>query len=248
MSWQALSDELDAWAKAGLAAEFWWRDDDAIDVTPALETLIALHRRHAVPLLLAVIPARAKPQLAGRLRTETGVVVAQHGWAHANHAGPQRPKAELGADRPPGYVLGELIRGRFTLDALFGLDWLRVLVPPHNRIVPAVAAGLASAGYAGLSTYNARRAVPAGLRQANAHIDIMNWTTRAFLGEAPALALAVDHLRRKREAQADAGEPTGLLTHHLAHDDAAWRFADRFLGTIASHPAARWASPRDIYS
>lgn len=247
MSWGELTRELDAWHAAGRAAEFWWRDDDAAEPTPELDQLIALQRQHQVPLLLAVIPARARPQLAGRLRGEAGIAVAQHGWAHRNHARVGRPKAELGSERPPAYVLGELARGALALDSTLGTGWLRVLVPPHNRVAPAVAAGLAQAGYVGLSTDKARRATPPGLCQVNTHVDIMDWTTRGFLGEAPALTLTVAHLRDKREGRADGAEPTGLLTHHLAHDAAAWRFADAFLGAVRAHPAARWHDPRTLF-
>jgi hypothetical protein len=247
MSWGDLVRELDSWAEDGRIAEFWWRDDDAGDATDALERLIALHGGHNVPLLLAVIPARAHERLADRIRAEADIVVCQHGWAHLNHSPPGRAKAELGPDRPPSYVLGELARGALVLDRVFGDNWLRVLVPPHNRIAPGVAAGLRSAGYIGLSTDKARRAGPAGLAQVNAHIDIMNWSTRAFVGDDSALDLAIRHLRDKRAGNADPGEPTGLLTHHLAHDEPAWGFTDRFLGAIATHRAARWCDVREIF-
>lgn len=247
MSWQDLNTELDAWAAAGRTAEFWWRDDDAVDTTPALERLIGLQRAQSAPLMLAVIPARAQARLAERLAGETGIAVVQHGWAHANHAPLGRAKAELSADRPIAYVLGELVRGRLTLDRLFGDAWLRVLVPPHNRISAPVAAALAPAGYVGLSTYNPRRAAPPGLSQTNSHVDIMNWTTRRFAGTDETLALAIGHLRARRQGTVDASEPTGLLTHHLAHDEEAWRFCESFLGAVTGHKAARWASPRALY-
>lgn len=248
MSWSDLVRELDAWAEAGRIAEFWWRDDDAGDSTDALERLIALHGGHSVPLLLAVIPARAQERLADRLRAEADIVVCQHGWAHLNHSPPGRPKAELGPDRDPSYVLGELARGALTLDRIFGESWFRVLVPPHNRIAPTVAGALGSAGYVGLSTDKPRRAGQTDVTQVNAHVDIMNWTTRAFLGDGPALDLAIRHLRDKRSGKADPQEPTGLLTHHLAHDEAAWGFTDRFLGAIATHRAARWCDVREIFA
>lgn len=248
MSWAALTAELDAWADAGRTAEFWWRDDDAVDTTPALARLAALHRTHGAPLALAVIPARAQRRLADRLAAEPGIAVVQHGWAHANHAAAGKPKAELGADRPTALVLGELVRGRLVLDALFGPAWLPVLVPPHNRIAAPLATALPSAGYIGLSTYKPRRGMLSGLRQVNTHADIMNWTTRRFAGDDDSLALVLDHLQRKRAGQADPDEPTGLLTHHLAHDEEAWRFTERFLAAIARHRAARWNDPRILFA
>jgi hypothetical protein len=130
---------------------------------------------------------------------------------------------------------------------LFG-DWLRVLVPPHNRIAPALAAALPEAGYAGLSTYNARRSAPARVKQVNTHVDIMNWATRAFGGSAAALGLTIGHLQARRAGGADPDEPTGLLTHHLAHDGAAWEFADAFLAAVTAHPAARLADARALFA
>lgn len=243
--WADLTAELDLWAEAGRAATFWWRDDDATAPSPALDRLLAVQREHATPLTIAVIPARAVPSLAQRLTGLASIGIAQHGWAHANHAPVGASKAELGAHRPPALVLGELARGQIALDGLFG-DWLRVLVPPHNRIAPALAAALPEAGYRGLSTYNPRRGAIPNLMQVNTHIDIMNWATRAFGGEAAALEPAIRHLRARRAGTADADEPTGLLTHHLAHDDAAWDFTDRFLSAIRSHPAARLVDLRDL--
>ncbi len=247
-AWDDLTRELDAWAAAGRTAEFWWRDDDAVTVTPALERLIALHRATEVPLALAVIPAAADERLAARLVAESGIVAVQHGWAHLNHARPGRSKSELGPDRPASYVLGELVRGQARLDRLFGAAWLRVLVPPHNRIAEAVARGLAEAGYAGLSADKPRGAGWPGLALVNTHIDIMDWTvTRAFLGDGPCLAQALAHLAAKRTRRADPGEPTGLLTHHLAHDEAAWQFTERFIAATKLHRGVQWRHPAELF-
>lgn len=236
-SWEDLASELDCWRESGRTATFWWRDDDATAPSPALDRLLKLHRRYAAPITLAVIPARAEPDLAKRL-DEPSVTVVQHGWAHANHAPVGAPKAEFGPHRPLGFMLGELARGQLVMDALFG-RWTRVLVPPHNRIAGELAAALSTAGYVGLSTYGARKKGPApGLVQINAHIDIMNWTTRAFGGTDVALRLAIAHLHGRRTGAADPEEPTGLLTHHLAHDEAAWAFVDAFLAALNGHPAA----------
>ena len=244
-TWAELTDELEQWRATGRAATFWWRDDDATAPSPALDRLLSLQHKHAAPLMIAVIPARAEPALARRLTGIEGLSIVQHGWAHANHARVGASKAELGADRPPPLVLGELARGQIVLDGLFG-DWLRLLVPPHNRIAQPLAEALPSAGYIGLSTYNPRRRMVAGLTQVNTHIDIMNWVTRAFAGDAAALTLALSHLRARRAGTVDRDEPTGLLTHHLAHDEDAWIFTDRFLATVAGHPAVRLVDLRTL--
>jgi hypothetical protein len=127
-------------------------------------------------------------------------------------------------------------------------DMLAMLVPPHNRIAPAVAAALRGAGLAGLSTFNARRNVPSGIIQANTHVDLMDWTTRRFAGERACLGALVGHLRAKCAERADADEPTGILTHHLAHDEAAWAFLQRLFVALGTHRAVRFADPAEIFA
>ena len=254
--WSDLKAELEAWRRRGRRAAFWWRDDDAVETTPALERLLGLAGRHGVPLMLAVIPARATPGLVERLArgragagAGPGVVPVQHGFAHRNHAPAGERKWELGTHRPLAEVLEELARGRARMAALFGPDWCPVLVPPWNRIAPEVTAELGALGYSGLSTLGPRAAPWAcpGVRQVNTHLDIMRWAApRGFLGTAPALAQVTAHLKARRDGTADPEEPTGILTHHLAHDAEAWDFLDRLLGTLRAHPAAVFEEPRAL--
>lgn len=242
--WADLDRALDAFDAAGKPATWWWRDDDATVPSPALDRLLAL--APDVPIAIAVIPARAQASLAERLAGEKAARVCQHGWNHWNHAPLGESKAELGAHRPTAYVLGELARGWMALTRLFP-DALPMLVPPHNRIAPAVAAGLRGAGLAGLSTYAGRRNVPPGIAQTNTHADFMDWNTRAFAGEGISLGLFVAHLRDRLAGKCDADEPTGVLSHHLAHDEAAWAFLGKLLARLKAHPAARACDPRDMF-
>lgn len=235
--WAALAAELDAWTGAGRTATLWWRDDDATAPGAALDRLLDLGARHGVPVALAVIPARAEPALAGALR---GAAVLQHGWSHANHAPPGAKKCELGDDRPVAAVTAELAEGWRRLSALVGPALLPVLVPPWNRIAPAVSAALPGLGFRALSTHREHDAAVPGLAQINTHLDPVDWRGGGgFLGTDAALAGAVDHLRARRLGTVP-DRPTGLLTHHLAMDGATWDFVDRFLAVAAGHPAARW--------
>ncbi len=248
--WNALTRELDAWAKAGRTATFWWRDDDAIAVTPALERLLELSSRHSVPVAVAVIPHRAEKALFARLARHTNVRVLQHGYDHANHAPEGTKKCELGRHRPKATVLAELADGRAKLkkEAPPGL-LLDVMVPPWNRIDPAIAAGLGKLGFTALSADKPRKAVrdPAGLVRANSHVDTIEWVNRRFAGEEIVLRGVVKHLAARRLGKADRDEPTGLLTHHLAQDDAGWQFMDRFFGATARHRAARWLDAARVF-
>ncbi len=246
-TWRDLEAELDAWALAGREATFWWRDDDAVEPTAALERLLALSGDSGVPLAVAVVPGRSADALARRLAAAAGIAtVLQHGYAHCNHAPADEKKAELGSHRPATAVCEELARGAALMAALFESGALPILVPPWNRIALELLPMLPDLGFTGLSTYGPRpTAAPvAGLVQANTHVDIMRWDApRGFLGEAEALGLLCGHLRARRDAAGHGGvdteEPTGLLTHHLAHDGAAWAFLARLMPLLGRYGAAR---------
>lgn len=232
--WNDLRIELDRWAALGRIATFWWRDDDAVTVTPQLERLLALSRHAAVPVALAVIPARAGSDLAA-----TDAVLLQHGHAHEDHA-VRHKSAELGDERPLGEVMADLRDGWDRLARVGGSRALPVLVPPWNRIAASVAAQLPGLGYLGLSTFADVESEVPGLARVNAHIDPVAWRNGGgFAGTAPALAQAIRHLRRRRRGGVP-DTPTGLLTHHLVMDEATWDFVARFLAVTRDHPAVRW--------
>lgn len=255
--WRELEQELDAWATAGQRATLWWRDDDAAEPTAALDRLLDLSAAQNLPLALAVVPGRCSHGLSHRLAGDLQAMTPlQHGYRHLNHAGADQKKAELGDHRPLPVVCEELARGAALMAANFGERALPVLVPPWNRIAPRVIAALPEIGLSGLSTHKPRTAenpVP-GITQVNTHVDIMRWTApRGFLGEAEALGLLCGHLRARRgvqtkEQQVDRAEPTGLLTHHLAHDAAAWGFLEQLLPLLARHPAALMLGARDVFA
>lgn len=204
-----------------------------------------------IPLALAVIPADAEPALNERVAALPGLTILQHGYAHQNHAPATEKKQELGPHRPFPSVVGELATGQARLERLFGSRFHPILVPPWNRIAPALVPMLPAFGYRGLSLYQPRARAEAapGLIQANAHIDIVDWTgTRGFVGESAALGMAIGHLAARRAGHADALEPTGLLTHHLVHDGACRAFLDRFLAAVAAHPAAGWLGAEAVFA
>ena len=249
-NWNDLGDELDRWADGGRGATLWWRDDDAVEATPGLDRLLGLRAALGVPLALAVVPASAGKDLAAAIAGAGGVSLLQHGYAHRNHAADGERKAELGPGRAPEEALGELAAGRERLAALFGDPPAIVLVPPWNRIADRLLAHLGAAGYRGLSTYGPRARVLAapGVVQVNTHVDVIDWRGgRGFVGEAAALGLAVGHLAARRAAAGNGGEPTGLLSHHLVHDAAAWDFIEAFIAATADHPAVRWLDAAEAF-
>jgi len=235
--WPPLDDELDAWRAAGRQPTLWWRDDDACRLTPALQRLLDTAIVADVPVALAAVPALLEPSLGVAVEATKLVTVVQHGYAHRNHAPPGARNWELGGHRPIAVTVKELLAGRAELERNFGCRFVRVLVPPWNRIDPDVVARLPEAGFGRLSTFGPRnqsRPAP-GVEQSNTHVDLIAWRRgRAFIGAVKAVERIAGHLRARREGRVDTDEPTGILTHHLDFDDDAWAFlSDIFRRTSA---------------
>jgi peptidoglycan/xylan/chitin deacetylase (PgdA/CDA1 family) len=223
-------------AAQGRRLDLWWRDDDAVTPSPALDRLLEIRRKHGMPLALAVIPAGATEALAQRLVGEPDVWVLQHGWRHAKHNRPGEKKAELGDQRPLAAILAELKSGREKLEWLFPRQFLPVLVPPWNRIGDAIRNARAQAGLPGLSGFGQEN--PAAPHQVNTHIDIFAWKpTRRPLSPGETYALLAREAERRL---AGDGAPIGILTHHLVHEQASWELLAELLGLLAGHPAVRW--------
>ncbi len=249
--WTELDKELDAWDAAGLEATFWLRDDDAIADTASLRRLLQIGRDTGTPVCLAVIPRDADGELARAVADFEDVMVMQHGWCHANHAGPDEKKFELGDHRPQKVIAEELARGDARLRDLFGARYAKVLAPPWNRIGTSTAAGLAGLGYRGLSVFGPRhKSVAAdGMVRVNTHVDIIDWKgSRGFLGVERVIAQALAHLEARRTGAADASEPTGLITHHLVHDDECWAFIGTFAARTHKHRGVRWLGLTEVFS
>jgi len=246
--WQSFEDELAAWRDAGDTAAFWWRDDDATRPTEQLDRLLGLAETYAVPLVVAVVPEPAAPELASRLAECPWAGAAQHGYRHHNHEPEGVKKSEYGESRTEAEMTDEIRAGWSRLDGF--ANRLPVFVPPWNRLSETAFRAVRKAGFIGVSGFAVRsRAEPvAGLRQVNTHLDIIDWRgTRGFTGEEKALSDIVTHLAAKRLGSADANEPTGLLTHHLDHDEASWTFVEKLLHWTREQDSVKWPQLTDVF-
>ncbi|HEY1794481.1 MAG TPA: hypothetical protein VGG57_00035 [Stellaceae bacterium] len=238
-TWSDLVSELDRWEEAEQVATLWWRDDDAVAMTPALDRLLSL--AGPTPLSLAVIPRTAEKSLADALRGRTNVAVVQHGWSHTNHGGAGK-KSEFPAERPAAEVEEDLMAGRQRLVDLFG-EVAPVLAPPWNRFAPEFEGLLPRAGIAALSTMGSRARGAAA--RVDMHVDPVAWRAgRGFAGTEPALGATVAALQGQRLG--DSARPTGILTHHLIMDEATAGFIAELAAVVAGHRAARWVDIREV--
>lgn len=236
MSHRELETELQNWRAAGKQPQVWWRDDDAVSLTPELKRLTQLTGDAGVGVLLAVIPAHADQELAKFVGQHGHLQPCVHGWSHTNHAPASEKKCELGTHRALDIVLSEIERGRERLARLFGMGLAPVLVPPWNRMRDDLAPRLREVGIKAFSTFAHKRPHPE--IQVNTHVDVMDWKapggaagkTSDRLQDELATALAV--------ARTNGFYPVGLLTHHLVHDEAAW-FS---LSTIVANTDLTWVT------
>ncbi|HXS38906.1 MAG TPA: hypothetical protein VN766_01910 [Stellaceae bacterium] len=244
--WGALQRELDHWARRGRKVAFWWRDDDAQIATPALDRLLELAGGFGLSLGLAVIPAGADRSLADRLARDNNIRVLQHGWNHVNHAPPPLPEAELAEGRDPEEVCDQLTEGRQRLAALFGPRFLPVLVPPHNQLSRHLHRVVEGIGYGFISSHGDFAALPMPSR--NAHLDVIEWQTNQAQFASVLVRIAIAALRLRRYGIVAADLPIGILTHHLAHDEAVWRVTDELLRQLTRHPAVQFPAIEQVFA
>ncbi|MGV2020591.1 polysaccharide deacetylase family protein [Agrobacterium sp. 22-223-1] len=241
MSLEKLVAALDECGRRGISADLWLRDDDAVEPTPALDTLLDLCGDFSAPVTLAVIPEMTTDKLARHLDVSDIAQVAVHGWSHTNYASEKEKKQELGSHRDPAVVLDELQSGLDKLHDLHGGRLVPMLVPPWNRIDAGIVKALAGFGYRALSVFGPEKStLPPCL---NTHVDVIDWhgsrggrDDDVLFSETAARILTT----------AENGGTTGILTHHLVHDDNVWRFLRRLFEVTADHPAARWRSSKDL--
>lgn len=227
-----LEREMKRWRTLGHQPRLWWRDDDARATGDALERL--LRTADGLPLSLAVIPEGATPALAKRLSQEGAVTVSQHGFDHLNKRRSGDPACEYPAGAPVAQMVRHIFHGEQRLRD-YGFE-PRFYTPPWNRLEPTLLEALRVAGVHTLSAWNDEQPEQcAGLKRLDVHVDLLRWKGGArFRGSAQVLEGLREQLVQRRE-NGDFVKPVGLLTHHLDHDEAAWRFLRWFV---------RFARPR----
>lgn len=220
--------EFRLWKAAGHVPVFWWRDDDARTPSAVLDRLLALSRRFDAPITIAAVPDGDIKALVEVCRAVDGVDLAIHGFRHENRAPPGQPSGEVNDQDLLAEVLSDLgtaievFRRTGATPSLF--------VPPWNNAHPTLVKALGLRGLS-LSGYGEMRGEgpPARL---DTHLDVMRWKPHPRFRGAVRFLLRARRLLAERRRQGAWSEPLGLLTHHLDHDTATWRFLEAFLGAV----------------
>lgn len=235
-----MTDEAElraALAAAGPGARLWWRDDDAGHPHPRLDRLLALAERHEAPVALAVVPAWLEPACTAAIRSCGLATVLQHGIAHRNHAPEGERKIELGGSADPSTLRRDLAQGRQDLARAFGARFQPVLVPPWNRIAPALLPRLPGLGFIACSTFWSPRTAPTsmpGLRRLDTHLDLVAWRE-----DSRPLRFAEAASRLANLLRTDLDQPIGILSHHRAMDEDAFAALDRLLAVVQHGPGPK---------
>ncbi|MFO1038797.1 MAG: hypothetical protein U1E45_18305 [Geminicoccaceae bacterium] len=223
--------------------EVWWRDDDAGRPSSRLARLRSIAAERVIAVGLAVVPAWLEPSVIGDLSEDPNVAILQHGWAHENHARAGDKKIELGGVADLGALTDRLGAGFRVLDDRFGHKFLRVLVPPWNRISAEITPLLGDLGFVGLSTFGKEQpSADPRVRWVNTHLDLVHWGANPIpLTFDESVTRLTDLLLNRRLWR------IGLLTHHLVMDDAAFLALDRLLGLLLDHPRVVWRAPHELF-
>jgi len=224
-----LRRELARWHAGGHRPVLWWRDDDVRGASPALDRLLRM--ANGLPIALAVIPEGVSLTLAARLEGVPGVTVGQHGIDHVNRRMPaEGPAADYTSAVHPSPLARAVVAGRLTLEQ-YGLEPV-FFIPPWNRIEPVLLDALKIAGYFDVSGWNGEGAEQPCLRRLDTHFDLLRWKGGArFRGAARIYDDLRSHLAERRQS-GEFQRPIGLLTHHLDHDEASWKFLEELLDLL----------------
>lgn len=205
-----------------------------------LRRLVEQARRADIPLSLSVIPTLLSPELCKWVNRYTSVTVLQHGTDHCDAGGGVGP-TQFDPQEAPHAIARRLVEGWTALSGFHRR--LPVYVPPWHDLTPNTAAAAAMAGLESISAWGA----PAAQGRVDVHLDLMRWRgPPRFAGSQRVLGRLTRELR-KRRVQRRWQEPIGLLTHHLVHDDAAWRFLDTLLSFEPLKRTAQWRSAEVLF-
>ncbi len=244
--WRDFIAAVDQHASPTNRVRFWLRDDDAVEPTAALDRLARLCESHDVPALIAVIPGPAQQSLADYLREAPLLTPCQHGYAHINHASEPGRAQELGLHRGLEKILSELRAGQARMQDLFDGAVLPLLVPPWNRIDPALVTELPDMGFRAISTFGWDLFPPQeDFRQINSDVDIIDWRGGRIGKSIPNLiGKCIEALTHP----ANTEKRIGILTHHLVHDDGAWAFLEALFAETSGHPHVEWVPAAQFLS
>ncbi|PHR27003.1 MAG: hypothetical protein COA36_10310 [Desulfotalea sp.] len=211
----------------------FFRGDDIGIPSHEFAQMIAVFRKHKIPLSLAVVPTWLNTTRLSDLQnlmgnSKTQWYWHQHGYIHHNFELLGK-KQEFGPSRAPQVIHSSLTKGKARLDMLLGPDNQPVFTPPWNRCSQETLHGLQALNFKAIS--RSRGATP--------------HTKENF----PDFQMNVD-LHTRKEAcpkqgfevllgEIEQGLATGrcgIMLHHQRMNGRAVAFLDILLQCLKKHP------------
>lgn len=234
MNWQEFEQNLSI-LSFDRDISFWWRDDDAVEMTMSLEKLINLSENYKTPCHLAVIP-----EIVSKIDLSNHQYVLHHGIEHKNNALPHQKKIEIGGDLSKKYFRQKITDHKKKLEELFGASYYPCFVPPWNRIEEKYLSLIEEVGFKALSVHRDVIFSNRNFYQLNTHIDIIDWkNNKKTHDDAYLLSMIIEDIR--------SGEnPVGFLTHHLDHCDKSWSFLEKLFHVTQKNSSIKWITLNSI--
>lgn len=210
--------------------EVFFRADDIAVPSRLFSEMIALFKKHQMPLCLAVVPSWLTEKRFASLINTTGLdnlwCWHQHGRRHTNHE-LEGKKQEFGPARDTE-VADDIEKGKKRLQQLMGDSLQPFFTPPWNRCSATAMNALQQQGFIGLSRFvRAQPLPPQGLTDFAVNFDLH---TRREDAE-----LSLEKLYQEFELALESGR-CGVMLHHQCMNNKAFIFLDVLMKVLAKQP------------
>jgi hypothetical protein len=224
MSYREFLREIEIWRKQRLRPLAFFRDDDAVAVTPRLRRLVGVCERHEVSIILSTIPAYADSSLGAFVRASPLLVGAVHGYSHANFSSDPARKSEFCGDRNLQLMLQELELALFRCEEIFEESLSYLFVAPWHQIDSNLLDHLIKTGYSGVSRFGWNDHFS---REVNVHVDFIDWGSGHRFQTWD--ELLQDITWNLRMARLRSKYYFGLVTHHDVFDNSQFHLFEEIV-------------------
>lgn len=207
----------------------FFRADDIGIPSRNFSKMVAIFRKHNLPLCLATVPIWLNRDRLQRLVEQTGRSKNQwywhqHGYIHHNFELTGK-KQEFGPSRSEKEIVCSLTKGQKRLTSLLEDQFNAVFTPPWNRCSSATMKTLVKQGFAGISrSIGASPEAPSSLPDLQVGVDLH---TR----KEPSGELAFTNLLVELEKGFEGGL-CGIMLHHQRMNTKAFHFLDILLSAV----------------
>ena len=220
----------------------FFRADDIGAPSDKFNQLIALFKKHSLPLCLATVPAWLTETRAEILFKTTGTSDQwcwhQHGRVHRNFETSGKNQ-EFGPARPKEVISKQLQLGNARLANLLGDQLQPYFTPPWNRCSEDTLVALSEQGFKAISrSKNARPEAHKALPDFAVNVDLH---TRKELTAEHAFNSILTEIEN-----ALASGCCGIMIHHQCMNDRAFMLLDTLLGLINDFKQIKPVTFKDI--